>query len=208
MANDDIGSCLDGKPPGPDCGGLYPSTIKGCREYFSSDVVGAIHISMHRVSSFDPIPASITPPAECVLRLAVGIVDWHRIAIEEAGLAGIALFGGDDCDTDQFGLVAQHRDEARMRDLHKRLVIALAHLDPLLPKRVFPDDEDTDTLSHQQSNDGFGGQMQLMLDPTIALVGDGVELMGREAVLPGELLLQMFALLVVALVDRASAHGR
>ncbi len=24
MTNDDIGSCLDGKPPGPDCGGLYP----------------------------------------------------------------------------------------------------------------------------------------------------------------------------------------
>ena len=163
---------------------------------------------MNRVSSFDPIPAAIKPAAERVLHLVVGIVDWHRIAIEEAGLAGIALFGGDDRDTDQFGLVAQHRDETCMRYLHNRLVIALAHLDLLLPKRVFPDDEDTDTLNHQQSNDGFRGQMQLMLDLTIALVGDGVELMGREAVLLGELLLQMFALLVVALVDRASAHDR
>jgi tRNA G46 methylase TrmB len=24
MTHDDIGSCLDGKPPGPDCKGLYP----------------------------------------------------------------------------------------------------------------------------------------------------------------------------------------
>jgi len=202
MTHDDIGSCLDGKPPGPDCEGLYPSTIKGCREYFSSDVVGAIHISMHRVSSFDPIPASITPPAERVLGLVARIVDWHRIAIAEAGFAGIALFSDDDCDPNQLGLVAQHRDEARMRDLHKRLVIALAHLDLLLPKRVFPDDEGPDPLSHQHSNDGFRGEMQLMRDATIALVGDGVELMAREALLLGELLLQMFALLIVALVDR------
>ena len=137
---------------------------------------------MNRVSSFDPIPASVTPPAENVLRLVARIVDWHRIAIEEAGFAGITLFGDDDRDTNEFGLVAQHRDEARMRDLHKRLVIALAHLDLLLPKRVFPDDEGTNTLSHQESNDGFRGEMQLMLDPTIALVGDGVEAMGREAV--------------------------
>src|SRR5438876_7421804 len=128
---------------------------------------------MNRVSSFNPIPASITPPAERVLRLIVGIVDWHRITIEEAGYAGITLFGDDDRDPDQFGLVSQHRDEARMRDLHKCLVIALAHLNLLLPKRVFSDDEGTDTFSHQQSNDGFRGEVQLMLDPTIALVGDG-----------------------------------
>src|SRR5712692_7507482 len=98
MTNDDIISCLNGQPHGPDCGGLYTSTIKGCREYFSADVVGAIHVRMHRRPSVDPIPASITPPAECVLRLIVGIVDWHRITIEEAGLAGIALFGDDDRD--------------------------------------------------------------------------------------------------------------
>jgi hypothetical protein len=157
---------------------------------------------MNRASSFKPIPASITPPAERVRHLIVGIVNWHGITIEEAGFAGIALFGDDDRDTDQFGLVAQHRDEARMRDLHKCLVIALADLDLLLPKRVFSDDEGTDTSSHQQSNDGFRGEVQLILDPTIALVGDPLELMGREVVLPGELLLQMFALLVVALVDR------
>ena len=108
---------------------------------------------MKRVSSFQPIPASITPPAERVLHLIVGIVNWHGITIEEAGLAGIALFGDDDRDTDQCGLVA------RMRDLHTCLVIALAHLDLLLPKRVFSDDEGTDTLSHQQSNDGFRGEV-------------------------------------------------
>src|SRR6266403_268611 len=141
MTNDAIGSCLDGKPPRPDCGGRYPWAIEGCREYFSADVVGAIHISMHRGSPFDPIPAPITSPAEPVIRLVGRIVDWHHIAIEEAGFAGITFFGDDDCDTDQFGLVAQHLDEARMRDLHKRLVMALAHFDLLLPKRVFPNEE-------------------------------------------------------------------
>src|SRR6266566_3140155 len=112
---------------------------------------------MHGASSLDAIPAAIAPSAEGMLPLVVGIVDRHRVTIEEAGLAGIALFG---------------------------------------------DGDRANALSHQESNDGFRGEMQLMSDATIPLVGESVELMGSEAVLFGQLLLQMFALLIVALVDR------
>src|SRR5205823_2363639 len=34
---------LDGKPSGPNCRGRYPWAVKGCRDYFSANVVAAIH---------------------------------------------------------------------------------------------------------------------------------------------------------------------
>src|SRR2546430_11288170 len=54
---------LDGKPSGPNCGGLYPSA-KGCREYFSADVETAIHIGMNGGTPFDTIPAAISAARE------------------------------------------------------------------------------------------------------------------------------------------------
>jgi len=47
----------------PNCGGLSP-WAKGCREYFSADVVTAVDIGMNGGSPFDTIAAAISAARE------------------------------------------------------------------------------------------------------------------------------------------------
>jgi hypothetical protein len=56
----------------------------------------------------------------------------------------------------------------------------------LLPEGIFPDDECADALSNQQVDDHFGSPMQQVLDAAIALVCDGIQMSGGEAVLLGQ----------------------
>src|SRR5258707_5043492 len=84
-------SRLDGKPPGPNCGGLYPSTIKGCREYFSTDVVGAVDIGVDGSTPFDAVPTAIPATSEAgfvlLLRPLGRVGCREHITIQEAGTA-------------------------------------------------------------------------------------------------------------------------
>src|SRR5258708_19508076 len=87
---------LDGKPSGPNCGGLYPSA-KGCREYFSADVETAIHIGMNGGTPFDTIPAAISAAREMQF---VSLL--HSL---------IAIIGGQDTEAQQprFALLTPFR---------------------------------------------------------------------------------------------------
>ncbi len=100
---------LDGKPSGPNCGGLYPSAIKGCREYFASDIVGAVDIGVDGRASFNAVPAAISAPSEAGLALLFGsllrVVGGQHIPIEKAGFAGVALFGDHHSDANGLRLV-------------------------------------------------------------------------------------------------------
>src|SRR5258707_1663510 len=131
---------------GAHCRGRYPWAIKGCRDYLSGNVIGAIHIRMNRASSFDPIPASITPPAEHVPCLIVGTVDGHGIVVEETRFTGIALFSAHHTDTDHLCFVGQQVNEASIRNMSKLLSVLLAHLHFLFPKDILTNDERADTL--------------------------------------------------------------
>jgi hypothetical protein len=87
---------LDGKPSGPNCGGLYPSA-KGCREYFSADVETAVHIGMNGGTPFDTIPAAISAAREMrfvfLIHALSGIIGGQDIEVQEAGFARVTLFG-------------------------------------------------------------------------------------------------------------------
>ena len=81
---DDISSCLDGEPSRPNCrGGLYPSAIKGCREYFSPNVQAAIHVGMDDPLIAGIIPASISTPTELWLHFSRWIIGRKRITVEK-----------------------------------------------------------------------------------------------------------------------------
>src|SRR5229473_1766141 len=179
-----------GKPDRPNCGGLYLSAIKGCREYFSSDVITAIDIGMDEALATCPIPPPIASATETRFLRPLGVVGGKRIAVQETGLACVAFFGNDDGDAHQRRFVLEHLDEARMGDLDKRLIVALAQLDFLLPEGVFSD------------NDGSGSHMQVVVDTAVALLGERFHVARGEAVLFGKLLLQVLTLLVIPLVDR------
>src|SRR2546425_776395 len=190
-----------GKPDRPNCGGLYLWAIKGCREYFSRDVITAVDISMDEALATCPIPPPVASATETRFLCLLGLVGGKRIAVQETGLAGVAFFGHDDCDAHQRRFVLEHLDEARMGDLDKRLIVALAHLDCLLPEGVFSDNEGADAFSHEPVNNGSGSHMQVVMDTTVALVGERFHAARGEAVLFGKLLLQVLTLLVIPLVD-------
>src|SRR5215471_18405196 len=105
-------SSLDGKPPGPNCGGLYP-WAKGCREYFSSDVKGPIHVGMDGSATFDAIPAAIATTRETRFVLLLGFLHWiiggKWVEVQEAGFARVALFGHDHPDTSCLRFIREHR---------------------------------------------------------------------------------------------------
>jgi hypothetical protein len=71
------------------------------------------------------IQATLHPPTTEDGRGLRRNVDRQRIRIQKTGLAGVALLSDVDLDADQFGLVAQHGDKARMGNRHKILVVAL-----------------------------------------------------------------------------------
>src|SRR5215467_1628507 len=79
----------------PNCGGRYPWS-KGCREYFSADVVAAVDIGMDGSAPFDAIPAAISIAGEVRLLFLVGslarIVGRQHIEIPKTGFARITFF--------------------------------------------------------------------------------------------------------------------
>src|SRR6266496_677397 len=201
MTNDDRGSCSDGKPPGPDCGGRYPST-KGCWEYFAPNVQTPIHIGIDEALARCLIYPPTDTPAATFGRLApVGIIGWDWVQIEKTGLARVSFFGDLDLDAHKSRLVLQHLEKPGMGDLDKGLIRAFAHLDLLLPERILPNDQGTDACLQQHANETMRSHMQIVLDTPIAFVGELLKLPAGVAVLLGELALKDCAPFVVLLVD-------
>src|SRR5260370_20975491 len=101
-----------GKPDRPNCGGLYLSAVKGCREYFSSDVITAIDIGMDEALATCPIPPPIASATETRFLRPLGVVGGKRIAAQEPGLACVAFFCTDDRDAHQHPLLLAHPPQA------------------------------------------------------------------------------------------------
>ena len=103
---------------GAHCGGLYP-WAKGCRDYFSSDVKGPIHVGMDGSATFDAIPAAIATTRETRFVLLLGalrwIIGWEWVEVQEAGFARVALFPNDHANADQLRFIRQHLDEPTVR---------------------------------------------------------------------------------------------
>src|SRR6266566_7701342 len=184
----------------PNCRGRYPSTIKGCRDYFSANVVAAIHIGVDDSLPAGRIPAPVPPATETWFRCPGRIIHRDIIAVKKTGFAGIALLGENHTDAHQLCFVGEQLDETGMRDLHKVLVIALAHLDFLLPERVLADNQRPDALLHQQLDNATAGRMQGMHDAATALRRNTIKLARRTAALLRKATLRASALLVVILI--------
>ena len=78
-----------GKPDRPNCGGLYLWAIKGCREYFSSDVITAVDIGMDEALATYPIPPPVASATETRFLRSLGVVGptscatrLERVAVE------------------------------------------------------------------------------------------------------------------------------
>lgn len=97
----------------------YPFA-KGVRDYSAQHVIRAIHIGVQTASIAGPEQPACGTPTGIDLMLA------DRLRIEEAALAGVTLLGQDDLDADQFCLVGQHLNEARMWKEDEVLIRAFA----------------------------------------------------------------------------------
>jgi len=147
------------------------------------------------------IPAPLTPAAETRFLFAYRVIDRERIPVEEAGTTRVALFGEDHTNTYKRRLVGEQVNQLGMRDLHKLLIVLLAHLHLLLPERVLANDDGSDAFLYQEIDDATAGRVQVVQDTAIALRRDPIELARREAVRFGKALLVVSTLLVVQLVD-------
>src|SRR5689334_19109566 len=117
----------------PNCGGRYP-WAKGCREYFSADVVTAVDISMDGGTPFDTIPAPIAATREARLVfpiLSLGrMIGRHFVQIQEAGLARVTLFGNHHPHAHRLRLVGEQLQKFRVWDLDKLLVVLFSPIPP------------------------------------------------------------------------------
>jgi hypothetical protein len=102
-------------PSRPNCWGRYPSAIKGCWDYFSADVVGAVDIGVDDPLAAGVIPAPVTSATETRFFRTSGIVGREEVSVEEARLTRIALLREEDADPNQFGLVRELFNEPCVR---------------------------------------------------------------------------------------------
>ena len=155
----------DREPYWPYCnGGLYPLP-EGVRDCFAQNVVRAVDICLNA----PPILSSIQPtllalPTKGRLVLSRGVVDWQRVNIQEGCLARIALFLHNHPYPGELRFVAEHVDEAGMRQLHKMLIVDPAQLGPLLPEPVFADNQCANAFSDYQGDDRLASSMEVVVD--------------------------------------------
>ncbi len=143
---------LDSKPSGTNCRARY-SSAKGCRSYFSANVVTAVHIGMDHLPISRSIPTACNPlPTKRRWLRSFGIVGGNVVQIKKRSFRRVAFFVGNHLNAHERSLVLQHLNKTGMRHLNKLLVVLLAHLDCLFPERVFPDTERSDSLFNQQIN--------------------------------------------------------
>src|SRR5215472_16116649 len=95
-----------GKPDRANCGALYPQAVKGCREYFSADVVAAIDIRVQRRAPLDSVPPTRPDAGKArflfLLLPLLRVIGGERVPVEKAGFAGISFFREEDPDAYSF----------------------------------------------------------------------------------------------------------
>src|SRR5216684_7692552 len=90
-----------------------------------------------------------------------------------------------------------------MRNAHKVLIIALAYASLLLPKRIFPDNDRSYPLFCQKVHNALTGCMQVMMNLSIARVGDAFHLSGDAlSIIFRKLVLEFLHALIIPLVPR------
>src|SRR5260370_7643287 len=97
-----------GKQDRPNCGGLYLSAIKGCREYFSSDVITAVDIGMDEALATCPIPPPVASATETRFLRPLGAVGGKRIAVQETPPPCAPFFDNNDFDPHQLRFSLAH----------------------------------------------------------------------------------------------------
>ena len=98
-----------------------------------------------------------------------GIIRRDGVQVEERGLGGRAFFSHDDGNPDELCFVWQHLNQSAVRDLHKRLSVETAHLDPLFPALIESDHQRPDPLASQEIDDATACRVQVGLDAAITL---------------------------------------
>jgi hypothetical protein len=91
MSDDTNSTDFAGKPDRANCGAPYPQAIKGCREYFSADVVAAIDIRVHRCPPLDFVP----PTRPLMLDQQSPHLPGRERELQQVPLTLLALVGGD-----------------------------------------------------------------------------------------------------------------
>ncbi len=111
-----------------------------------------------------------------MLLTILGIIRRDWVKVEERGFGGIAFFSHDDGDPDEVCFVLQHLNQTAVRDLHKRLIVAPAHLDFLFPALVESDHQRPDPLAYQQIDDATACRVQVGLDAAMTLRRNAISL--------------------------------
>src|SRR5690348_11127951 len=93
--------------------------------------------------------------------------DW--LQVQEAALAGIALFRQKHANPGQLRFVAQHLSKASEGQLLKMPAGIPARLRFRLPEWTAPDNERTNPFLNQQRNDALAGSVQVLVKTTFAL---------------------------------------
>src|SRR5258708_37177962 len=135
------------------------------RSYLTDGFVLTVRVGSAVGSIGRSVQDTLHPAATEGGRWRGGIVDRQRVAVPEAGRAGVALLGEDHLNTHQPGFVGQQRNEAGMRDAHEGLVVASPQVRFLLPERILADHQRPDALSYEQVDDASAGRVQIVVNP-------------------------------------------
>src|SRR5215472_9932402 len=102
-------SIHQGHPDGVNYNTRYP-VANSVRDYFAQNIVRAIDVRVEALPG-----AGAKQPAFDAFA-GIDLMVANRFQIKKTALGGVALLGHHDLHPDQFRLVAQHLDEASVRD--------------------------------------------------------------------------------------------
>src|SRR5271157_1266150 len=152
---------------------LYPAG-ESRRESLAQDIVRGIHIRVDQLPLSRDELSPLDPPPAVDRMLADGL------QIQKGAFRGIFLFLDDHLDPGQLGLVGQHVDECGMGNGDEVLVVDGTNVHFLFPALIMSDDQGAEAFRYHPVHDVAAGPMQEMMNLAIALVGQSVEMVGRE----------------------------
>lgn len=121
--------------------------------------------------------------------------------IEKAALACVAFFRENYLNTNKLSFVGEHLDETYMWDLDKVLIVAPTDVDLLLPPWIFADDQRSNALLLQETDDPFAGCMQVVINTPGTPIGEMIKFVRSVTLIPAQNRLESSPLFVVPLVD-------